>query len=84
MKAVNYFIIIDKIKTSQEKNGLFLSDELDIDNQYHKGKILSIGNLVEGVEVGDIVNYDKHAGHGITHKDKFYFVIRVGDIVLVD
>jgi len=84
MKAVNYFIIIDKIKTSQEKNGLFLSDELDIDNQYHKGKILSIGNLVEGVDEGDTVYYKKSVGHGIQYKDNLYYVIRVSDIVLIE
>jgi co-chaperonin GroES (HSP10) len=39
---------------------------------------------VEGVEEGDVVYYDKHAGHGIQHKDKFYGVIKQQDVVLID
>jgi co-chaperonin GroES (HSP10) len=85
MKAVNHYVIVDKIKEAEKKvGGLLITESTDTENRYLKGKVISVGNLVEGVEVGDVVNYDKHAGHGITHKDKFYFVIRVGDIVLVD
>ena len=33
---------------------------------------------------GDTIYYDKHAGHGISWKDKLYHVIRSGDVVLVE
>ena len=33
---------------------------------------------------GDIVYYDKHAGHAISWKDELYHVIRSGDVVLVE
>ena len=33
---------------------------------------------------GDVVHYDKHAGHGITWKDTMYQVIRGRDVVLVE
>ena len=46
--------------------------------------MISIGNLVEGINEGDIVYYDKHAGHGIQHKNKFYYVIKQMDVVLID
>ena len=73
MKAVNYYIIIDLIKSEPKKvGGLILTDETNEDNRYLKAKVISIGNLVEGINEGDIVYYDKHAGHGIQHKDKFY------------
>jgi len=39
---------------------------------------------VEGIKEGDVVYYDKHAGHGIQHKDKFYGVIKQMDVVLID
>ena len=32
----------------------------------------------------DIVRYDKHAGHGIEWKDNLYYVLKLGDIVLVE
>ena len=49
-----------------------------------RGKVISAGNLVEVIKEDDTVWYDRHAGHGIEFKDKFYFVIKASDIVLVD
>ena len=85
MKAVNHYIIIDIIKNEPKKvAGLILTEETDEDNRYLKGKVISIGNNVVGINEGDIVYYDKHAGHGIQHKDKFYYVIKQMDVVLID
>lgn len=85
MKAVNNFVIIDKIK-QEEKNtsGLIMTEDTNKDVRYLKGKVISVGGLVEGISEQDTVWYDKHAGHGIEFKDKFYFVIKASDIVLVD
>ena len=85
MKAVNNYIIVENIK-DEEKNvgGLILTEEIDDDNRYIKAKIISIGNLVEGIKETDIVYYDKHAGHGVHYKDILYQVIRSGDVVLID
>ena len=85
MKAVNHYIIIDPIKNEPKKvGGLILTDEVNEDNRYLKAKVVSVGNLVEGIQIDDIVYYDKHAGHGIQHKDKFYGVIKQNDVVLID
>ena len=85
MKAVNHYLIIDPIKDGPKKvGGLILTDEVNEDNRYIKAKVISIGNLVEGIHTNDIVYYDKHAGHGIQHKDKFYGVIKQMDVVLID
>jgi co-chaperonin GroES (HSP10) len=85
MKAVNHYLIIEPIKEGPKKvGGLILTDEVNEDNRYTKAKVISIGNLVEGINENDIVYYDKHAGHGIQHKDKFYGVIKQMDVVLID
>ena len=84
MKAVNYYLIIDMIKEEPKVGGLILTDETNEDNRYLKAKVISIGNIVEGINEGDIIYYDKHAGHGIQHKDKFYGVIKQTDVVLID
>ena len=85
MKAVNYYLIIDIIKDEPQKvGGLILTEEVDDDNRYLKAKVISIGNIVEGIKEGDVIYYDKHAGHGIQHKDKFYHVIKQQDVVLID
>ena len=66
MKAINYYVVVDKIKDEQKKiAGLIVTEDLDKDNRYIKAKVVSVGNLVEGVVDGDVIHYDKHAGHGI-------------------
>ena len=56
MKAINNYIIIENIKEGPKKiSGLIMTDETDVDNRYLKAKIISIGNLVEGLKDGDIV-----------------------------
>ena len=85
MKAINRYIIVDKIKTEPKKvAGLIMTDETDQDNRYIKAKIISCGNLVEGINEKDIVYYDKHAGHGVQYKETLYYVIRSMDVVLID
>ena len=85
MKAVNHYLVIERIKDEEKKvGGLILTEEIDEDNRYLKAKVISIGNLVEGINEDDIIYYDKHAGHGIQHKDKFYHVIKQMDVVLID
>ena len=85
MKAVNHYLVIDMIKDEPKTvGGLILTEETDVDNRYLKAKVISIGNMVEGINEGDIIHYDKHAGHGIQHKDKFYGVIKQMDVVLID
>ena len=84
MKAVNHYLIIDMIKEEPKVGGLILTEQTDEDNRYLKAKVVSIGNNVEGIEEGDVIYYDKHAGHGIQHKDKFYGVIKQMDVVLID
>ena len=85
MKAVNHYLVIERIKDEPTKvGGLILTEETDEDNRYLKAKVISIGNNVEGIKEGDVIHYDKHAGHGIQHKDKFYHVIKQMDVVLID
>ncbi len=85
MKAVNHYLVIERIKNEPTKiGGLILTDQTDEDNRYLKARVISIGNIVEGIKENDIIHYDKHAGHGIQHKDKFYHVIKQQDVVLID
>tara|TARA_R100001230_G_C5611307_1_gene122802 strand:+ start:557 stop:814 length:258 start_codon:yes stop_codon:yes gene_type:complete len=85
MKAVNHYMIVEKLKTEPKKvAGLIMTEDLDKDNRYIKAKVLSVGNLVEGIKDNDVVYYDKHAGHGVQYKDKLYQVIRSVDVVLID
>ena len=41
MKAINRYIIVDRIKTEPKKvAGLIMTDDTDVDNRYIKAKII--------------------------------------------
>ena len=85
MKALNDFIVLQKEKIGPKKvKGLILTEDLDVDNRYIKGKVVSFGNLTEGVKEGDIVYYDKNAANGMDYKEEIYYIIRARDIVPVE
>ena len=74
MKAINHYIIIENIKEGPKKvAGLIMTDETDSDNRYLKAKIISTGNLVEGLKDGDVVYYDNMQDM-IYHTKKNYTV----------
>ena len=85
MKAINRYIVVDKIKVEPKMVArLIMTDDTDSDNRYLRAKIISTGNLVEGLKDDDVIFYDKHAGHDISWKDSLYRVIRDQDVVLVE
>tara|TARA_B100000963_G_scaffold361532_1_gene397486 strand:- start:1241 stop:1498 length:258 start_codon:yes stop_codon:yes gene_type:complete len=84
MKAINNFIIIEPIKEEPKKEeGLLIMDQHVDDVRYLKAKIVSVGNMTEGVKENDIIYYDRRAGHGIEYDNNLYQVIRQQDVVLV-
>ena len=85
MKAVNYYIVIEKIKEEPKSDsGFILSESQSEDIRYSKGKVISVGDTINGIHENDIIWYDKHAGPGIEFDDKYYFVIKNGDVVIVE
>ena len=59
MQAVNYYIVVEKIKEEPIKvAGLILTDKTDSDNRYIKAKVISKGNLVEGIDDNSTIYYD--------------------------
>jgi co-chaperonin GroES (HSP10) len=85
MQAINYFVVIEKIKEAPKTvGGLELTETQNSDVRYLKGKVISVGDQVTMLKEGDVVYYDKHNGHGIQWKDKLYHVLKLGDIVLVE
>ena len=85
MKAVNDYILIEKIKQAERKvNGLLLTEDLDKEVRYARAKVISIGTLVQGIKEDEVVCYDKHAGAGIEWQGKLFYVIRMRDVVFVE
>lgn len=85
MKAINYFVVVEKIKEAPRKvKGLELTEKQDSDVRYIKGKVVSVGDQIDIIKEGDFVRYDKHAGHGIDWKGDLYYILKISDIVLVE
>ena len=84
MKAVNYYLVVKNIKEPKKVGGLLITEELDEDHRYNKAKVISVGNLIEGIKENDIIYYDKHSGHSIQYENILYYVIKIGDVVLID
>ena len=85
MKAINYYIVIDKIKEAPKKvGGLEITESQNKDIRYVKARVISIGDKIDYIREGSIIRYDKHAGHGIEWNDKMYYVITINDVVLVE
>jgi co-chaperonin GroES (HSP10) len=86
MKAIGKYIVIKEVKSENTKTsgGLMLTEENREDIRYREGQVINIGTDVVGVNNGDIVYYDKHAGHGIEWNDELFHVINLGDIVIVE
>jgi co-chaperonin GroES (HSP10) len=85
MKAIGVFLVIEDIKEkpTKTKGGLLLTDKIKEDIRYRKGKIKSVGDLVKGLETGDTIYYDKHAGFNVEIEDEVLLVIKQQDVVIV-
>jgi co-chaperonin GroES (HSP10) len=85
MQAINFYLIVEKIKLGPSiVGGLELTESQNKDIRYLKGKVVSVGSQVIGVCVDDTVWYDKHAGNNIEINNKIYKVIKNTDVVIVE
>lgn len=85
MKAIGNFLVVEPIAKEQKPNigGLIIPVALENDIRYLKAKVISKGDAVEApVNEGDIIFYDKHAGHKIPLGDIEHKVITQNDIVV--
>lgn len=85
MKAIGKYIIINEIKEDLKKTegGLLLAESHREDIRYRTATVKSTGTLVEGIEEGDTIWYDKHAGHNVEIDNDVYTVIEEKDVIIV-
>ena len=85
MKAIGKNIVITPIKENGAKTsgGLLLAEVNREDIRYRMGKVVTVGDAVAAIKKEDTIYYDRHAGFGIEFKDKLYYVIKIGEIVIV-
>lgn len=84
MKVLNKFILIDKIIEQKEtKSGLLLSGEDSDELRYHKARIVEPGTNVLHINTGDVILFDKVAGHDVFIGESRYYLIQEKDVVCV-
>ena len=85
MKAIGKYIIINEIKEDLKKTegGLLLAESHREDIRYRTAVVKSVGTAVEGIEPGETVWYDRHAGHNVEIGNEVFSVIQERDVIIV-
>lgn len=86
MRAIGQYIIIDEIPEEVKKTsgGLLLNEKSREDLRFRKGTIISLGEMIDILKVGEVVLFDKAAGSSIDANDNEYKVITLRDVVAVE
>ena len=63
--------------------GLMLAESHREDIRYRKGKVISTGTNVNGIEEGDCIWYDRHAGNNLEIDNTIFKVIEERDVIIV-
>ena len=84
MKAVGKYIVLSELEEKQKtESGIVLTSEDSNQLRYKKGLILIPGTDVEVVEEGNVIYYDKNAGHKMMLNNEIVTIISERDIVVV-
>ena len=84
MKAVGKYIVITEIKEQQKtQSGILLTSDDTYLQRYKKGLIVIPGTDVSVVSKGDVIYYDKNAGHKMMLEEEVVTIISERDIVVV-
>jgi len=84
MKAVGKYIVITEITEQQKtESGILLTSDDSNLLRYKKGLIKIPGTDVDVVSSGDVIYYDKNAGHKMMLEEEVVTIISERDIVVV-
>tara|TARA_R100000742_G_C4278972_1_gene102565 strand:+ start:2080 stop:2337 length:258 start_codon:yes stop_codon:yes gene_type:complete len=84
VKAVGKYIVLSEIEEKQKtESGILLTSEDSNQLRYKKGLILIPGTDVEVVKEGNVIYYDKNAGHKMMLNEEIVTIISERDIVVV-
>lgn len=84
MKAIGSYVVIETEKEEvKNKMGLIMTEATEKTIRYKKGTVLSCGDDVNSLEVGDVVYYDSAAGSDIRISGQKLTVLHDRNIVVV-
>ena len=84
MKAIGRTIVIETIKEKETtESGILLTSADSNQFRYKKGKVILPGHECSVINKGDIIFYDKAAGHTMMLNEEVVTIISERDIVVV-
>ena len=84
MKPIGKYIVIKRINEElKTESGLLLSAQDASEFRYRKGEVIKQGTDVSVINSGDLIYYDKGAGHQMLIEDNPYTIIQERDVVVV-
>jgi co-chaperonin GroES (HSP10) len=84
MKPINKYIIILPIEEEMvSSSGLLLSAEDSQSFRYKKARVIESGTQVDSIKTGDVIYFDKTAGHSMMIGNDTYTIIVERDVVVV-
>jgi co-chaperonin GroES (HSP10) len=84
MKPINKYIIILPIEEEMvSASGLLLSAEDSKSFRYKKARVIESGTQVDSIKTGDVIYFDKTAGHSMMIGKDTYTIIVERDVVVV-
>jgi co-chaperonin GroES (HSP10) len=84
MKANDRYVLMNKVSERMESaSGLILAEADMKELRYERGKIVSVGHLVEGLKDGDEVYFDKVHAHNVMFDGNLYTMCQSHHIVAV-
>jgi len=86
IKVLNQNILLKKIVEERKlmSSGLILTADDEIDNRYHKGKIIKAGLMLQSeLKEGSIIYYDKMSGFDIRLNGELYTIIKEANAQII-
>jgi co-chaperonin GroES (HSP10) len=76
-------LIVPQEEETKSKGGLLMTATDSKELRYKKATVVSVGNQVDGIKMGDIIYFDRAAGHVIRINEDLYTIITIRDVVVV-
>ena len=84
MKPINKYLVITPIEEQlTSASGLLLSAEDAQSFRYRKALVIEPGTEVTTIKRGDVIYFDRNAGHSMMIEDETYTIILERDVVVV-
>jgi len=86
IQAVGSYVVVERKKGATRETSIGLEVPTDRNDRFVEASVISVSESATealGIQDGDVVLYDRMAGHDVDLKGKTYRVIRATDVAVV-